>query len=68
MSVMGNRRGRRGILNTIVSSLPNDKAKRRAGNMPAKKDDADRRVRLSAMFGGCSQRTTASLPTVVGVA
>jgi hypothetical protein len=36
---------------------PNDKAKRRAGNMPAKKDDADRRVRLSAMFGGCRQRT-----------
>jgi hypothetical protein len=31
---------------------PNDRRQRRAGNTPAKKDDADRRVRCTPRLGG----------------
>jgi hypothetical protein len=40
------------MLHPTAFMPPNDGAKRRAGNLPAKKNHADRRVRLSEMFGG----------------
>ena len=36
---------------SALSKLPNARAKGRAAGMPAKHDDASRRVRLSEMFG-----------------
>jgi hypothetical protein len=35
-----------------IQMTPNDRRQRRAGTMPAKKDDADRRVRCTPRLGG----------------
>jgi hypothetical protein len=43
---------------TDVPLTPNARAKGRAAGMPAKHDDAPRRVPLSTLFGSRRQRTT----------
>ena len=42
----------------LFPQVPNARAKGRAAGMPAKHDDAPRRVPLSALFGSRRQRTT----------
>jgi hypothetical protein len=46
----------------LIDATPNARAKGRAAGMLAKHDDASRRVPLSALFGGCQQRTTGLKP------